>query len=212
MTEACDGDIVMIDSSHVRVHQHGAAPPKKKKAGTADDSAMGRSRGGLTTKIHALVDAEGRPIKLGLSPGQDHDSTKALALLDDLGKDAILLADRAYDTDDIRRFVDQRGAWANVPPKSNRKDSFAFSQWVYPQRNLVERFFNKLKQFRGIATRYDRKAQNFLAAIKLVAVRLWLMCAPSGTNGERCAAPACLTCGNHESSPDSLAFQEGHAA
>jgi transposase len=135
---------------------------------------MGRSRGGLTTKIHAVVDAEGRPIKLGLSPGQDHDSTKALSLLDDLDKGSTLLADRVYDTDAIRAFADKRGAWANIPPKSNRKDSFAFSRWVYRQRNLVERFFNRLKQFRGIATRYDRKAEYFLAAIKLVAVRLWI--------------------------------------
>lgn len=135
---------------------------------------MGRSRGGLTTKIHAVVDAEGRPIRLSLSPGQDHDSTKALPLLDNLDKGSTLLADRAYDTDAIRAFADERGAWANIPPKSHRKDSFAFSRWVYRQRNLVERFFNKLKQFRGIATRYDRKAENFLAAIKLVAVRLWL--------------------------------------
>ena len=123
---------------------------------------MGRSRGGLTTKIHAMVDAEGRPIKLALSPGQDHDSTKALLLLDDLGNGSTLLADRAYDTDAIRAFADERGAWANIPPKSNRKGSFAFSKWVYRQRNLVERFFNKIKQFRGIATRYDRKAENSL--------------------------------------------------
>jgi len=84
------------------------------------------------------------------------------------------LADRAYDTDAIRTFAEDHGAWANIPPKSNRKNSFAFSSWVYRQRNLVERFFNRLKQFRGIATRYDRKAENFLAAIKLVAVRLWI--------------------------------------
>lgn len=128
----------------------------------------------MTTKIHAVVDAEGRPIKLALSPGQDHDSTKALPLLDDISKGSTLLADRAYDTDAIRAFANDRGAWANIPPKSNRKASFAFSKWGYRQRNLVERFFNKLKQFRGIATRYDRKAENFLAAIKLVAVRLWL--------------------------------------
>ena len=132
---------------------------------------MGRSRGGLTTKIHAVVDAEGRPIKLTLSPGQDHDSTKALVLL---GDPTFLLADRAYDTDAIRAFADERGAWANIPPKSNRKDSFAFSRWVYRQRNRVERFFNKPVPFRGIATRYDRKAENFLAAVKLVAVRLGL--------------------------------------
>ena len=89
---------------------------------------MGRSRGGLTTKIHAVVDAEGCPIKLALSLGQDHDSTKALLLLDDLDNGSTLLADRTYDTDAIRAFADERGAWASIPPKSNRKGSFAFSK------------------------------------------------------------------------------------
>ena len=128
----------------------------------------------MTTKIHAVVDAEGRPVRFSLSPGQAHDCTKAEALLGDLCPNTILLADRAYDTDDIRRFADHRGAWANIPPRKNRKGSFAFSKWVYRQRNLVERFFNKIKNYRGIATRYDRKAITFLGAIKLVAVRLWL--------------------------------------
>ena len=76
---------------------------------------MGRSRGGLTTKIHAVVDAEGRPIRFSLSPGQAHDCTKAEALLDDLGHSAILLANRAYDADDMRRFAGQRDACQTCP-------------------------------------------------------------------------------------------------
>ena len=115
-----------------------------------------------------------RPVRISLSPGQAHDCTQAVALLDDLSDDAVLLADRAYDTDDIRNFADQRGAWAYIPPRKSRKGSFPFSRWVYRQRNLVERFFNKLKNDRGIATRYDKKAITFLAAIKLVAARLGL--------------------------------------
>ena len=71
-------------------------------------------------------------------------------------------------------MADKRGAWANIPAKSNRKDTFVFSKWVYRQRNHVERFFNKLKQFRGIATRYDKDPLNFLAAVKLAAIRIWL--------------------------------------
>ena len=135
---------------------------------------MGRSRGGLTTKIHALVDAEGRPVGLELSAGQAHDSTEAEELLEPLGEGAILLADKAYDSNAIRELAAERGAWAIIPAKSNRKDDFVFSKWVYRQRNLVERFFNKLKQFRGIATRYDKNPRNFLAAIKLVSIRIWL--------------------------------------
>jgi transposase len=134
---------------------------------------MGRSRGGLTTKIHALVDAEGRPVELDLSAGQAHDSTQAEDLLDLLGEGAILLADKAYDTNALRDLADKRGAWANIPARNNRKDDFIFSKWLYRQRNLVERFFNKLKHFRGIATRYDKNPHNFLAAIKLASIRIW---------------------------------------
>mgnify|MGYP001794107626 CR=1 FL=1 len=135
---------------------------------------MGRSRGGLTTKIHALVDAEGRPIRLTLTPGQAGDAPAAQALLGDLGRGSILIADRAYDTDAIRDHAAACGAWANVPPRVIRKRAFPFSHLVYRQRNLVERFFNHIKHFRGIATRYDRRSDNFLAALKLAAIRIWL--------------------------------------
>ena len=135
---------------------------------------MGRSRGGLTTKIHVLVDAEGRPVRVELTAGQAHDAPTAQSMLADLVPGAVLIADRAYDTNALRGLADERGAWANIPPRAIRKDTFAFCPWVYRQRNLVERFFNRLKQFRGIATRYDRRPDNFLAAIKLACVRLWL--------------------------------------
>jgi transposase len=135
---------------------------------------MGRSRGGLTTKIHALVDADGRPIRLELTPGQAGDAPMAATLLGNLAPGATLIADRAYDTNAIRDLAAERGAWANIPPRSIRKGSFSFSTWVYRQRNLVERFFNRIKQFRGLATRYDRKPENYLAALKLAATRIWL--------------------------------------
>jgi len=135
---------------------------------------MGRSRGGLTTKIHALVDANGLPIALKLSEGQAHDGKSATDMLDGLGKDQILLADRAYDSDALRPPLAARGAWANVKPMPNRKRVPAFSAFLYRYRNLVERFFNKLKHFRAIATRYDKHDANYLALIKLAAARLWM--------------------------------------
>ena len=135
---------------------------------------MGRSRGGLTTKIHALVDAEGRPIHLTLTAGQAGDAPVARALLTHLPESAILLADKAYDTDAIRAETAERGAFANVPPRVIRKRTFAFSPWLYRQRNQIERFFNRIKQMRGLATRYDRRPDNFLAALKLAAVRIWI--------------------------------------
>jgi transposase len=86
----------------------------------------------------------------------------------------MLLADKGYDANDLRAAVADRKAWANIPPKANRKDPICFSKHLYKARNLVERFFNKIKQFRRIATRFDKTAENFLAAVKLVSVRIWL--------------------------------------
>ena len=135
---------------------------------------MGRSRGGLTTKIHALVDANGLPIALKLTEGQAHDAPPAIELVADIGPGQILLADRAYDTDALRDSLAARGAWANVKPKTNRTRTLAFSAFLYKERNLVERFFNKLKHFRGVATRYDKLAENYLAGVKLASARIWM--------------------------------------
>ena len=130
---------------------------------------MGRSRGGLTSKLHALVDADGRPLSLRLTGGQVHDACEAEALIEAIPEGATLLGDKGYDSE----AAAARNVWANIPNRSNRKQHFAFSPWLYKQRNLVERFFNRIKQFRGIATRYDKDPANFLAAIKLICVRLW---------------------------------------
>ena len=135
---------------------------------------MGRSRGGLTTKIHALVDANGLPITLKLTEGQAHDGRSAADMLDTLGDGDVLLADRAYDSDQLRQTLAQRGAWANVKPMPNRKNIPAFSRFLYRYRNLVERFFSKLKHFRAIATRYEKHAENYLALIKLASVKIWM--------------------------------------
>ena len=135
---------------------------------------MGRSRGGLTTKIHALVDANGLPIALKLTAGQAHDGRSASDVLNSVSAGDILLADRAYDSDALRLEMEARGAWANIPPMPNRKRRPAFSAFLYRYRNLVERFFAKLKQFRAIATRYDKRDDNFLASVQLASIRIWL--------------------------------------
>ena len=128
----------------------------------------------MTTKIHAVVDARGLPIRLGLTPGQAYDGEAAMELLNALPEDAMVLADKAYDANAIREMIDGQGAWANIPPKSNRKDPICFSPHLYKARNLVERFFNKIKHFRRIATRYDKLAANYMAMIKLASIRVWL--------------------------------------
>jgi transposase len=169
LATAHDAAVQMIDASVIRVHQHGACI-----AGNREQD-MGRSRGGLTSKVHAVVDANGLPVRLGLSPGEAHDNRLCPALLAGLRPRTMVLADRGYDADWIREFVNQQGAWANIPPKVNRKDPICFSPHLYRARNLVERFFNKIKQCRRIATRYDRLAANYLAFIKLASIRLWLL-------------------------------------
>ena len=95
-------------------------------------------------------------------------------MLETVRKGTILLADRAYDSDERRETLSKRGAWANIKPLSNRKTKPAFSAYLYRYRNLVERFFNKLKHFRAVATRYDKRADNFLASIQLASLRIWL--------------------------------------
>jgi transposase len=135
---------------------------------------MGRSRGGLTTKIHALVDANGLPIALKLTEGQAHDGRSAEDMFETVQAGQILLADRAYDSDATRLALGTRGAWANIKPMPNRKNIPAFSPFLYRYRNLVERFFNKIKHFRAVATRYDKRADNFLAGVKLASLRIWM--------------------------------------
>ena len=135
---------------------------------------MGRSRGGLTTKIHALVDANGLPIALKLTEGQAHDGKSAADMLSDIGAGQTLLADRAYDSDTLRRQLADRGACANIKPLARRVNIPSFSPFLYRFRNLVERFFNKLKHFRAVATRFEKHDANYLALVKLAATRIWM--------------------------------------
>ena len=135
---------------------------------------MGRSRGGLTTKIHAVTDAKGLPIRLVITAGETHDAVPARELLSGLKKGQLILADKAYDADWIRQQIEDQGATPNIPGKANRKWKPCFSQRLYRERNLVERFFNKLKFFRRIATRYDKLGSTFMAMIKLASIRIRL--------------------------------------
>ena len=142
----------MIDTSIVRVHQQGACITRNRR------QAIGKSRGGLTSKIHAVVDSSGLPGRLALRPGEAHDVRLAEKLLSRLKHGSMLLADRGYDADWIRELAMKKGAWANIPPKSSRSNPICFSPHLYRARNQVERFFNRIKQCRRVATRYDRLA------------------------------------------------------
>lgn len=95
-------------------------------------------------------------------------------MLDALVEGQILLADRAYDSDALRQSLAERGAWADIKPMPNRKNVPSFSSYLYRYRNLVERFFNKIKHYRAVATRYDKRPENFLTGVKLASLRLWM--------------------------------------
>src|SRR6516164_6363320 len=139
-----DNEYAIIDSTIVRAHQHSAGAPKKD-----DDHAIGRSKGGLSTKIHDLVDAD--------------------ALLPQMAAD-LLIADKAFDADEwVIRPLASAGKAAVIPPRKNRRPGRDFDRDLYKARHLIENFFCKLKQFRAIATRYDKTARNFLAAVHLAA-------------------------------------------
>jgi transposase len=141
----------------------------------AEAQAIGRSRGGRTTKIHAIVDARGRPIAIEVTPGHLGDVRVATALISAVPPGARLAADAAYDSDGLRRFLLERGTVPVIPNNPTRKRRQAFDEIAYRQRNLIERMFCRLKDWRRIATRYDKLAANFAAAIMLAAVVLrWI--------------------------------------
>jgi transposase len=165
-----DNEYAMIDSTIVRAHQHSAGARKH----PGEDQAIGRSRGGLSTKIHALVDALGNPVGFHLTGGEAHDLVGADHLLPDMQAEA-LIADKAFDAD--KRVIEPltaAGKTVVIPPKSNRRSPRTYDRELYKARHLIENFVARLKQFRAIATRYDKTARNFLAAIYLAASVVWL--------------------------------------
>lgn len=126
----------------------------------------------MTVAVIALVDARGLPIALKLTPGQAHDGWSAAGMLDTLGD--VLLADRAYDSDALRLEMAACGAWAKIKPMPGRKRRSPSSAFLYRYRNLVERFFSKLKHFRALATRFEKHSENYLALVKLASAKIWM--------------------------------------
>ena len=127
----------------------------------------------MSTKIHALVEGLGNMARWSLTPGQVHDIKEAEALI--AGLDAeVVVADKAYDADALLQCIERIGAMAVIPPRANRTDQRCIDRHRYQDRNLVERFFCRIKHFRRIATRYDKLAGRFSAFVALVAAFIWL--------------------------------------
>ena len=127
----------------------------------------------MSTKINAIVDDTGLPIRLALTPGQASDKQAAVGLIESLSRTSDLIADRGYDAMALVDLAAAKGVQAHIPTQKDRKRQRSIEPSIYRKRNLVERFFNKLKHFRRIATRFDKLARNFLAAVALASVRLW---------------------------------------
>ena len=142
-----------------------------------ENKAIGLTKGGLNTKIHAIVDGLGNPVAFLLSPGNDGDSTHAKMVqhhrTDITGSN--LLADKAYGTKAILAYIKDHGATVVIPPKSNAKEPWPVDYWLYKERHLIECFFQKMKWFRRVATRYDKLDKSFLAFVYMAAVMIWLL-------------------------------------
>jgi transposase len=145
------------------------------RKGGIHQRALGRSRGGFTSKIHCLGDARGRPVAFDLTPGEAADC-KIYDTLIDLPEHApaALLADKAYDTDAIRDDLKKRGIKAVIPPKSNRTATIRYSKHLYRHRNCIERVIGHLKINRAVATRYDQLADSFLGMLYIATARYWI--------------------------------------
>ena len=191
----CLPAVPALDAGRALGGHHGRAKPERSGAGRAPDDrqhsgsrapsgsglkkgtprpGLGRSRGGFTTKIHLLVDAHGLPVRPEITPGQTSDYLGfGLVMADNLPVPSVLLADRGYDADSIRRTMEQRDALPIIPMRKSRKRRVGVDRSLYRLRNLVERCFNKLKTARRVATRYDKTPESFLGFVDIASIRLW---------------------------------------
>ena len=164
-----DREYVMLDATIVRAHACAAGYRKDSQ----EQECLGRSKGGFTTKIHALVDALGNPLKFILTPGQRNEITQAPALTQDV-HDCIVIADKGYDSDAFVHTLKSKGNHQVIPPRSNRKSPRNYDEHLYKERHLIECFFGKIKHFRRIFSRFDKAASSFLAFLNFVATLIWL--------------------------------------
>lgn len=165
-----DKENLSLDSTCIKVHESANG------GGKTADKAIGRTRGGSNTKLHTIVDGLGDPVEFMLSAGNNHDSVHAVELLEKVEiSGSNVLADRAYGAKTIRAYISEQGACYVIPPQSNVSDPWLVDWWLYKERHLVECFFQKLKWFRRIATRYDKLDASFLAFVYPASIAILLI-------------------------------------
>lgn len=168
-TEGYDGESLMIDATIIRAHPCAAGYEKDQGA----RECLGRSKGGFTTKIHVVVDALGQALRFSLTPGQRHDITQASTLLQGF-EHANIIADKGYDSNALIEQIQAQNCIPVIPPRSNRKTPREYDKHLYKERHLVECFFNKIKHFRRIFSRFDKKASSFAGFLAYASFILWL--------------------------------------
>ena len=168
---APDMTTVMLDSTVVRAHM--CAAGGSRTGGSQEKQALGRSRGGFGSKIHIVVDALGFPLRFSLTGGERHDVTQAEPLLAPL-QFGCAIADRAYDSEPLLKMVIAKQAEAVIPPRRNRTAQRDYDKQLYKERNVIERFINKVKWCRRIFTRYEKLARRYIAFLHLAATSVWL--------------------------------------
>jgi transposase len=152
-----------------------SARPWREKKALPEGQSIGKSRGGPTTKIHLICDDKGRPLHFRLTPGNIHDVTVANLMLDELpGDAAYTVADKGYDSDAIREKIIEMGSEPVIPYKKNRKEPGKLKKKIYRYRHRVENVFCSLKQYRGVATRYEKLSLHFAGIVAMASVMLWL--------------------------------------
>ena len=168
-TKGYDGESIMIDSTIVRAHPCAAGYAK----GQGKEEALGRSKGGFTTKIHVVVDALGQALRFCLTPGQRHDITQASDLLSDF-RGANVIADKGYDSNALISQLEEQWCMPVIPARSNCKNPREYDAHLYKERHLIEIFFNKLKHFRRVFSRFDKRASSYAGFVAYASFILWL--------------------------------------
>ena len=162
-----DHEALYLDSTSVKAHRHSAGARGK------GEEAIGSSRGGRGTKIHAVCDGLGYPLAFELTPAQTSDVTQADGLL--AGQEAgQVVADRGYDSDALRETIKAQGAEPVIPGRKNRKEVVVYDKHCYGSRHVIENFFCRIKDHRRVATRYEKTARMFGAMVMLSCILVWL--------------------------------------
>ena len=168
LTKGAKGKLRFLDGTYIRVHQDGAPALQ-----VAEHEGVGTSRGGRNSKLHSVVDIQGRPVRLVVTPGNVHDITVAPELVADM-PEAIAVADKAYDSAAFRAFVTGQKSTTAIPQRARARTVAPFNKGHYKKRHRVENFFGRIKRFRRIASRFEKTRTSFEGFLLFASILDWI--------------------------------------